>query len=148
MLDFGGTSYSTYKTTLRVIRRLWGVGVQRFATPNNKSFPHCTRIEMYHTDITSVSQLHHILSTSLAHRCHIGITTVSHQGHINIEAVSYRYRNNITIVSCRHLIAIKPTYHRYHSIIAAVSNHNHMHRYHTFLIIITFVSHQHHADIA
>ena len=58
----------TYKTTLRVIRRLWGVGGSAFrnAGPNS--------------DLTSNSQS----ITSVSHRCNINLTSISHRYHIRL----------------------------------------------------------------
>ena len=69
----------TYKTTLRAIRRLWGVGVQRFAT----------------SDQTSISHRTHSLSC----RSCIGISSTSQTPRINITLASQRYRMDITSVS-------------------------------------------------
>ena len=67
----------TYKTTLRVIRRLWGGGGSTFRSIGPQS------------DLTSNSHCNHIESASVSHQ---------HRRHTHTHALSHRYRINITSV--------------------------------------------------
>ena len=133
----------TYKTTLRVIRRLWGRGVQHVAASD-------------HTSMSLNSLCNHIETVSVSHRhrsnttFHIDITYVSHQYHIGITTVttiSHRYNNCITpashryhMLSHRHHTGISSSiYHRYQKRITPES-----HRYH---IGITSISHRYNIGI-
>ena len=77
------TKTYTYKTTLRVIRRLWGGG-------GTRGTPQCLS-QQYHTSIASASHLHHIKSAS-QHFTHNSITSISHR-------IIKQCNNNITRIS-------------------------------------------------
>ena len=110
----------TYKTTLRAIRRLWGVGGSTFRSigpqSDRTSNSHCDHIESasridftstshpQHTDVASVSQEHHAFITTIQH--HNDIISISHQYQIGITLVSNRYHIGIKAVSQRHHIGI------------------------------------------
>ena len=122
----------TDKTTLRVIRRLWGWGVRHVAASD-------------HTSMSLNSLCNHIETASVSHRhrsnttFHIDITYVSHQYHIgnnDITSVPQLYHTGITSIS--HVITSAS--HLYLIIdISSVSQ-----TYHTG---ITSISHRHHIDI-
>ena len=125
----------TYKTTLRVIRRLWGWGVQHVAASD-------------HTSMSLNSLCNHIETASVSHRhrsnttFHIDITSVSHQYHIGsttVTTISHRYHNCITPVS--HVITSAS--HRYRIIgISSVSR-----TYRTGIIDIASASRRYHIVI-
>ena len=134
----------TYKTTLRVIRRLWGVG----GSTCRSIGPHIDLIELTSSShricigFTPSSQRHklshqyHMCITSLSHRYHNGITSISHRYHSGITPVSHRHHIGIASISHWYHIGITQVSHRYHFGITTVS-HRLSHRYH---IGITSVS--------
>ena len=118
----------TYKTTLRVIRRLWGEGAQRFATSTHTSIAHRTIIvftsslHRYHINIasnikfTTISYHYPINIATSSQRQHTSITSMSHQYHIdllsNITTLSRRHHTNITSISQRYHISITSISHQ------------------------------------
>ena len=104
----------TYKTTLRVIRRLWGVGGP------------AGRPTVYHNNITPVSHQHHIFRafkqhlnislTTVSHRYHIGVASISNQLHINITTISQHTKTTyqqFTSISQQYNINATPSLHHY-----------------------------------
>ena len=104
----------TYKTTLRVIRRLWGVGGP------------AGRPTVYHNNITPVSRQHHIFRafkqhlnislTTVSHRYHIGVASISNQLHINITTISQHTKTTsqqFTSISQQYNINATPSLHHY-----------------------------------
>ena len=118
----------TYKTTLRVIRRLWGVGGSTFE-------PQLDRTPNYHRNHIDIT-----LITTLSNQCHNSITTISQRNPIDITSVSrslsHRY---ITSVSHRYN-SITSVSHQFHIGITSVSQRYNI-RYH---ISFTSVSHRFH----
>ena len=115
--------YYTYKTTLRVIRRLWGVGAQRVAASDHKAISHRTRIvntSKLHRHLINIADAH-----TISHRYRIIITSVSHRYHNGITPISDRYHNSITSVPCRYHIDTTSVSRRYRNDFTSISHPHH-----------------------
>ena len=82
----------TYKTTIRVIRRLWGGKGGR-----------------------GVARSHNIGPTLISHRTRIAVTSISHRYHIKVASASHlSYHVGIESISQWPHIGFAPVLHRYH----------------------------------
>ena len=120
----------TYKTTLRVIRRLWGMGGP------------AGRPTIYHNNITPVSCQHHIFKTFKQH-LNISHTTKSHRYHIGVASISKQFHDNIITITKHTSKQHLDNSHQYHNIITSM-----LHQFHINVTTISHHTSNKHIDIS